>query len=404
MHHGNLLYPKLADMTGTAIASSSERITLQPFTNEQLKELYHNPELHMADAFEIDFINTELNNTHKDHPLHELLKKYSRSRYNLKVNMLDLHAYIKCFQENAQKVWIIENRITSYEGICADGERARKNELYEYAVLNEPTFQKVASTLNNTLQLVCYNFMTNLYACESYRTQVSSDQRHIKSHMSFEPPPHFNFYFIFKFFSKIEQLIRELLTHPAFSAIRTATPIALHKTFGSDVHDALCEVRVTISVLFSFLRRQVPDKEFSNDIKKWLEKLIALYVRTATWQDHLFLIYHVLRCPPGVATWAVSFIQMPKTKSMETVPFANDEINHCMTFLKALLMPTKQRSEFLAQLYAENGTIDATADDLWIIIDSDGEEDHTPSGEVAKLKETDLIALLNQVPFENLFK
>lgn len=194
------------------------------------------------------------------------------------------------------------------------------------------------------------------------------------------------------------------MANPAFSTIRTATPIALNKTIGSNVIDALCEIRVTISVLFSFLRRQVPDKEFSNDIKKWLEKLIALYVRTATWQDHLFLIYHVLRCPPGVATWAVSFIQMPKTKTMETVPFANDEINHCMTFLKVLLMPTKQRSEFLAQLYAENGTIDATADDLWIIIDSDGEEDHTPSGEVAKLKETDLIALLNQVPFENLFK
>lgn len=192
--------------------------------------------------------------------------------------------------------------------------------------------------------------------------------------------------------------------NPAFSTIRTATPIALHKTVGNDVLNALCEIRVTISVLFSFLRRQVPDKEFSNDIKKWLEKLIALYVRTATWHDHLFLIYHVLRCPPGVAAWAVSFIQMPTTKSMETVPFANDEINHCMTFLKVLLMPTKQRSEFLAQLYAENGTIDATADDLWIIIDSDGEEDHTPSGEVAKLKETDLIALLNQVPFENLFK
>lgn len=176
LHRANVLYPKLADMTINPTVSSKERITLQPFTNEQLKELYHNPELHMADAFENDFINTELNNTHKDHPLHELLKKYSRSRYNLKVNMLDLHAYIKCFQENAQKVWIIENRITSYEGICADGERARKNEVYEYALLNEPTFQKVASTLNNTLQLVCYNFMTNLYACESFRTQVSTAQ------------------------------------------------------------------------------------------------------------------------------------------------------------------------------------------------------------------------------------
>lgn len=177
--HASLLYPKLAgmlqtghDMTLNAVSRPSERITLKPFTSEQLKELYHNPELYMAEAFEIDFINTELNNTHKDHPLHELLKKYSHSRYNLKVNMLDLHAYIKCFQENSQKVWIIENRVTSYEGVCTDGERIRKNELYEYAVLNEPTFQKIASTLNNTLQLVCYSFMTNLYACESYRTQV----------------------------------------------------------------------------------------------------------------------------------------------------------------------------------------------------------------------------------------
>lgn len=161
---------------------------------------------------------------------------------------------------------------------------------------------------------------------------------------------------------------------------------------------------MTVSVLFSFLRRQVPDKEFSNDIKKWLEKLTAYYVRVATWQDHLFIIYHVLRCPPGIANWATSLIQIPKTKTIELTPFNSDEINHCVTFLKVLLMPTKQRTEFLANLHTENGPIDATAEDLWIIIDSDGEEDNTPAGECAKLKENDLIALLNQVPFEYLFR
>lgn len=133
----HLLYPNLHRMEsiGQAISSAQEQtkqqIVLQPFTDEQLKELYNNPELVMAEAFESDFISTELNSTHKDHPLYELIKKYSHSRYNLKVNMLDLHAYIKCFQENSQKVWIIENRITTYEGVCADGERIRKNELYE---------------------------------------------------------------------------------------------------------------------------------------------------------------------------------------------------------------------------------------------------------------------------------
>lgn len=131
-----LLYPNLQNVQSVGMAmnflnATKERIILQPFTNAQLKELYNNPELMLAETFEADFINTELNNTHKDHPLFELIKKYSHSRYNLKVNTLDLHSYIKCFQENSQKVWIIENRITSYEGVCGDGERIRKNELYE---------------------------------------------------------------------------------------------------------------------------------------------------------------------------------------------------------------------------------------------------------------------------------
>lgn len=131
-----LLYPNLknAQLNNVTVHSalkSNERLILQPFSKSQLIELYSNPELYLAEAFEADFINTELNNTYKDHPLHELIKKYSHSRYNLKVNMLDLHGYIKCFQENAHQVWIIENRITTYEGVCADAERVRKNELYE---------------------------------------------------------------------------------------------------------------------------------------------------------------------------------------------------------------------------------------------------------------------------------
>lgn len=130
----NKMYPNLQFLHSNLSANPSltkDRITLQPFTSEQLRELYHNPELQMAETFEMDFINTELNNTHKDHSLYELIKKYSHSRYNLKVNMLDLHGYIKCFQDNSQKVWIIKNQFTSYEGVCADGERVRKNELYE---------------------------------------------------------------------------------------------------------------------------------------------------------------------------------------------------------------------------------------------------------------------------------
>lgn len=126
-------YPSLQQLHAETnkTGKTNERIILQPFTSGQLKELYHNPEMHLADAFEVDFIHNELNNPHKNHPLHELIKKYSQCRYNVKVNMLDLQGFIRAFQENSHKLWIIENRITSYEGNCADGERVRKNELYE---------------------------------------------------------------------------------------------------------------------------------------------------------------------------------------------------------------------------------------------------------------------------------
>lgn len=129
-----LLYPNLKSLvTGSLTQSKNakERIILQPFTSVQLKELYHNPELVLAESFEHDFIDNELNSSYKEHPLFDLIKKYSQSRYNLKVNMLDLQDYIKSFQQHSQNVWIIENRINTYEGICNDGERIRKNELYE---------------------------------------------------------------------------------------------------------------------------------------------------------------------------------------------------------------------------------------------------------------------------------
>lgn len=168
-------------------------------------------------------------------------------------------------------------------------------------------------------------------------------------------------------------------------------------------------IRVTISILFYFLRRLVPDSVFSSDVKAWLSKVAAIYVRLATWQDHLFLIYHVLRCPPGIASWATPIVQIPASSDRNAKddalasPFANAEINHCVTFLKVLLMPAKQRKDFLTQLNQTNTPMDATNEDLWIVIDSDGEEDQTPAGECAALKESDLIALFNQVPFEHLF-
>lgn len=136
-------YPDLASMQKQEEKTQSglrmrpkERILLKPFNERQLKELYHNPQLVLADEFESEFISTELNCTYKDHPLFEQLKRYSQSRYNLKINMLDLHSFKRSFEENSSKVWKIERRELRYNGTCADGERIFKTEFYEYVYGN----------------------------------------------------------------------------------------------------------------------------------------------------------------------------------------------------------------------------------------------------------------------------
>lgn len=131
-------------------------------------------------------------------------------------------------------------------------------------------------------------------------------------------------------------------------------------------------------------------------------------LRTATWQDHLFLIYHVLRCPGGVSDWATSFIQIPRPppRVLNVSPFSSNEIHHCIAFLRTLLLPIASRNEFLATPIKEPvaAVVDPVKEDKWILVDSDGDEDNAASGDCLGLKEKDLIAFLNQIPLECMFR
>lgn len=131
-------YPNLHEMSRVEPTTMSglqqsdhQQIVLTPFNEIQLKELYHNPEWVLAEGFETDFIGKELGGAYKEHPLYELIKKYSQSRYNLKMNMLDLQNYIKTVQVNLEDVWKISTRTIYYEGVCLDNERVQKSERYE---------------------------------------------------------------------------------------------------------------------------------------------------------------------------------------------------------------------------------------------------------------------------------
>lgn len=125
------------------------------------------------------------------------------------------------------------------------------------------------------------------------------------------------------------------------------------------------------------------------------------------------MLFNILRCPNGVGSWAAQFLQLPGMQIAPRSSQKNDlpldlnspELNHCMAVLQILLMPVKKRNEYLkgqAQAHRELSEATGTTE-RWIVVDSDGEDSHTPAGECIGLKESDLIALLNQLPFEKIF-
>ena len=61
------------------------------------------------------------------------------------------------------------------------------------------------------------------------------------------------------------------------------------------MHGAVMELRACIAILFSFQRRPLYDERFVRDTRDWLCRLVAILLRVGNWQDHMFVLNHVLR-------------------------------------------------------------------------------------------------------------
>lgn len=96
--------------------------------------------------------------------------------------------------------------------------------------------------------------------------------------------------------------------------------------------------------------------------------------------------------------------------------FASPELNHCVTLLQVLLQPVDSRQQFLANAAGSPRNkssacgdgelaLDPVREDMWILVDSDGEDNGSPeTNNAAELKEKDLISFLNQIPMRKLFR
>uniref|UniRef100_A0A1A9VTB9 Uncharacterized protein n=1 Tax=Glossina austeni TaxID=7395 RepID=A0A1A9VTB9_GLOAU len=334
---------------------------LQPFNCEQLRQLYYCAELQQVQQFEIEFLNNSLQETYESDPLHVALKNYHQLQSKLTMNIHDVNKFRQEATEAQNHIWLRESVTETFSAKCDDNVELKESVTYDIIKVNDKNLEAATAALT------------------------------------------------------IDQMIDEIISFPLDNNDNLMGPLKLQPLLDNDSLQCLAKVRRALSILFHFARKLSPNKNFSDNLILWIRKLVSIHLHLATKEDYWFLIFNILRCPSGVGTWACEFLQVPclfenNKKCLERtyeIPLSIDsaEISLCLSILKILLTPVKRRNDYLKQFtQSQKEVTDPIQEERWILIDSDGEDEHTSAGECVGLRENDLIALLNQIPFAELFR
>ncbi|XP_016841839.1 ectopic P granules protein 5 homolog isoform X2 [Nasonia vitripennis] len=357
--------------------------TVKPFTEAQLAALYSNQELNVVEAFVNEFVEFQLRNhaVRQQHKLYELLMNYLRVRNHLTVNSHELESLKKACKETQKQLWCLDKASITETGECQDGNPVSATHEYSIAHFNQQTLvaltrnlSAIKESLHNVQALYCYEAETLRLQIEHYVQRVCMSCKEF-----------------------------------ANLAANAPVSLAVHQPV-SHAMPQLVELRMCITILFNFQRRILKDGKFVGDSREWLSKLVAVLLRVATWQDHLFLLSHILRCPGGVANWARGYVQVPvpirtSSRVLSTSPLNDPHLDHIVATLAVILMPVKEREKFLEQVQiALQDTGNTQGDTVWVMLDEEGEEDEDIANIGANLSESDLISLLHQIPLDKLFE
>ncbi|KAF7993173.1 hypothetical protein HCN44_006233 [Aphidius gifuensis] len=374
----NLVTPKKVEPTIIETSKSSNTTEILPFTDAQLISLYNNKELSLVESFITEFIETQLcrNSYLQQHRLYDLLTCYLRVRNKLQTNSHDLECIKKKCIEVRGYLWHLEKTSITESGECQDGNPVNATHEYSTAWLSQDALKLLTKFLSKIKEL-----LHNIQALHSYEAETLKLQ--------------------------IEQYVQRVcLSCKDAMKLPQNAPVNL---LSSMTMSQFTELRMCITILFSFQRRMINDNKFVMDSREWLSQLVAILLRLATWQDHQFILNHVLRCPGGVTKWAAGFIQAPNVPRSQThtaSPFSDPYLDHMVATLAVILLPVKEREKFLEQVResVQNMTDNSTVDTVWVVLDEDGEEDEDISSTGGNLSEADIIMLVKQVPLGKIFE
>ncbi|KAM9393292.1 ectopic P granules protein 5 homolog [Pholidichthys leucotaenia] len=338
------LYPELPKMAPE----------MQPFTQEQLSVWEPGGGLRTwLEGVEVCATQFCALARQENHELTELLQNYWRCRRQLTQSHTALHTQSSDCKSTQNRLWSFRDEQLTLQGVCADQTKVSGYHRFQQAEFSESVLAELKRLFEACSELLHQKVVLHAYTALLSRLQVES-----------------YLYCLLKGCSGNQ-----------------SEPCSLQS------------LKEAISVLFSFTRRVLDDAQFQSDIHLWLERLVAVLLHIGGSGEHFYLLCHLLCCPAGVGKWAAHFLQIQVWKN-------TCGVQHFMQALAILMSPARHRAEFLGHMKpCESQSLTASGPESgnWTLVDEGGEEDEDPESSWLLLCEEDLISLLTQFPFQQLY-
>ncbi|KAM3611891.1 uncharacterized protein V6R79_025473 [Siganus canaliculatus] len=289
----------------------------------------------------------------ENHELTELLQNYWRCRRQLTQSHTQLHTLSSDCKSTQNRLWSFRDEQLTLQGVCADQSKVCGYHRFQQADFSQSVLAELKRQFEARSELLHQKVALHAYTALLSRLQVES--------------------FLYRL---------------------------LKDCSGSQTQPcSLQPLKEAISVLFSFTRRVLDDTQFQTDIHHWLDRLVAVLLHVGGSGAHLFLLCHLLCCPATVGKWGSPFLQIQIWGNTSGV-------QHFMQALAILMSPAKHRAEFLGHLKpceSQSSGASGPGSGNWTLVDEGGEEDEDPETSWLLLCEEDLISLLSQFPFQQLY-
>ncbi|CAG7722933.1 unnamed protein product [Allacma fusca] len=346
----------------------------RPLEASRISHLYSNFLLENKEEAVSSFLS-KVQSSYPNFELYELLNNYSRVCNQLsgcEKSLLSLKDQCEDFEK---QVWTVSSKSITKEGTCEDQNIVTGMYQYHTAHLNNTVVCQLNKVLKDLKELLKDSFPLYVYSVQLCKAQID--------------------HFFYKSFHHINlQDFGIQGYHAAYPSYEIQSDAEL--------------LKLSISTLFQFIRKPQMHPQFAKDCQNWLNQSVGLLLRIATLEDHMFILNHVIRSPPGtISKWASKFVQVPALPvpaypdEYVATSFGHLHLDYSLTVLSCILNSVPKREEFLKQHVIAQKNIGVPDSSLqWVVVDSDGEDD---LGDSSCFKESDVVALLHQVPFESIF-